>query len=132
MPLPIYETAMSDGPDYYKILQVHPSASKEVIDAAYRKLASKYHPDVSDSSEAVDKMKLLNEAYEVLSDPSKRSDYDRDRKQTESTARLDWRRFIIPAGIILIILLATRFGFRLALILLVFMGILWVAQRIGK
>ncbi len=123
---------MPEQPDYYAILQVHPNASKEVIAAAYRKLASKYHPDVSNSTEAIDKMKLLNEAYEVLSDPSKRSAYDRNRQQTKAIAGWDWRRLVIPMSLVLVILLAARVGFRLALILLVFLGILWVLQRIGK
>jgi len=126
---------MPEQPDYYAILQVHPTATKEVIDAAYRKLASKYHPDINDSAKAVDKMKLLNEAYEVLSDPSKRSDYDRSGKaesQKNVFAGWNWRRLVIPMSLVLVILLAARFGFRLALIFLVFLGILWVIKRIGK
>jgi preprotein translocase subunit Sec63 len=62
--------------DYYGILQVHPGAEREVIDAAYRKLASKYHPDVSQISDAAERMKQINIAYEVLSDPVKRAAYD--------------------------------------------------------
>ena len=123
---------MPEQPDYYAILQVHPNASKDVIDAAYRKLASKYHPDVSKSTEAIDKMKLLNEAYEVLSDPSKRSVYDRSRQQAKAIAGWDWRKLVIPVSMVLVILVAARFGFRLALIFLVLLGILWVLQRIGK
>lgn len=135
MPLLIYETAMSERSDYYKILQVHPTATKEVIDAAYRKLASKYHPDVNDSAEAIDQMKLLNEAYEVLSDPSKRSVYDRSSK-TDTQANVlsgwNWRKIVIPMSLVLVILVVSRFGFRLALIFLVLFGILWVLKRIGK
>ncbi|MBI4188332.1 MAG: DnaJ domain-containing protein [Chloroflexi bacterium] len=62
--------------DYYRILQVHPGAEKEVINAAYRQLASKYHPDVSRVSDAAERMKQINIAYEVLSDPAKRAEYD--------------------------------------------------------
>lgn len=62
--------------DYYEILQVSPNASSEVIDAAYRRLARVYHPDVGGSNEA---MALLNEAYRVLSDPRLRCEYDRAR-----------------------------------------------------
>ncbi|NQT72211.1 MAG: DnaJ domain-containing protein [Chloroflexi bacterium] len=123
---------MPEQPDYYAILQVHPTATKEVIDAAYRKLASTHHPDVNDSTEAIDKMKLLNEAYEVLSDPSKRSSYDRNRQQTKANKGWDWRRLVIPMSLVLVILFAAKFGFRLALIFLVFLGILWLVQRIGK
>ena len=65
--------------DYYAILQVHPGAEREVIDAAYRKLAAKYHPDVSQVSNAAERMKHLNIAYEVLSDPARRAKYDASR-----------------------------------------------------
>src|SRR3972149_4145084 len=67
---------MATQPDYYRILQVHPRAEKTVIDAAYRRLAAKYHPDVSRLPDAVERMKQLNIAYEVLSDPVKRAPYD--------------------------------------------------------
>ena len=65
--------------DLYEILQVHPRAEPEVIQAAYRRLSQKYHPDVSESSEAERKMKVLNAAYEVLSNPKRRAEYDRQR-----------------------------------------------------
>jgi len=65
--------------DYYKILQVDPDAEPEVIGAVYRRLAAKYHPDVNRSPDAERRMKALNEAYEVLSSPQKRAQYDRDR-----------------------------------------------------
>ncbi|MDP2731059.1 MAG: DnaJ domain-containing protein [Dehalococcoidales bacterium] len=71
--------------DYYGILQVHLRAEKEVIDAAYRRLASKYHPDVSKVSDAADRMKQINAAYEVLSDPDRRAAYDAARGVTPST-----------------------------------------------
>lgn len=60
--------------DYYRILQVHPEAGPEVIQAAYRRLARQRHPDSGGSDVA---MQELNEAYEVLSDPVKRREYDR-------------------------------------------------------
>ncbi|MEB3287790.1 MAG: J domain-containing protein [Vampirovibrionales bacterium] len=65
--------------DYYRLLEVHPQASGEVIAKAYRVLAKKCHPDtfhVSDKSLLEDKMKHLNLAYETLSDPSRRARYD--------------------------------------------------------
>jgi preprotein translocase subunit Sec63 len=65
----------SQTKDYYLILQVQPSAEPEVIQAAYRRLALKYHPDVKDNNPA--QMQELNEAYEVLSSPDKRAAYDR-------------------------------------------------------
>jgi len=61
--------------DYYKILQVHESAEQEVIKAAYDRLARKYHPDVSRIPTANARMKDINEAFEVLRDPDKRSRY---------------------------------------------------------
>ncbi|BCX02743.1 MAG: hypothetical protein KatS3mg053_0681 [Candidatus Roseilinea sp.] len=64
--------------NYYKLLQVDPSAEPEVITAAYRRLAMKYHPDTNgDSAEAKARMQALNEAYAVLSDPVRRAAYDR-------------------------------------------------------
>src|SRR5438034_5211052 len=62
--------------DYYKILGVERNASDEDIKRAYRKLARKYHPDVSKEENAEEKFKEMAEAYEILKDPEKRSAYD--------------------------------------------------------
>ncbi|MCA8850636.1 DnaJ C-terminal domain-containing protein [Mycoplasmopsis bovis] len=63
--------------DYYKILGVDKNASDQEIKAAYRKLAMKYHPDNLKDGTSDQKMQEINEAYEVLSDPKKRDEYDR-------------------------------------------------------
>lgn len=65
--------------NYYEILEVSKNASKEVIEKAYKVLAKKYHPDLQQDAqkeEAEQKMKLINEAYELLSDDEKRKNYD--------------------------------------------------------
>ena len=62
--------------DYYKVMGVPRDASQEEIKRAYRKLARKYHPDVSKEPDAEEKFKELGEAYEVLKDPEKRRAYD--------------------------------------------------------
>lgn len=70
---------MRNEHDYYVILQVDPQAEEEVIEAAYRRLAVKYHPDHDASPDANSRMKSLNAAYEVLSNAEKRRDYDLHR-----------------------------------------------------
>jgi hypothetical protein len=72
---------MENEPDHYEILQVSPKAGSEVIDAAYRRLARRYHPDVNPSQAADERMRELNRALEVLMDPRKRADYDRRRQR---------------------------------------------------
>lgn len=64
------------GPTLYQQLQVDSAAELEVIDAAYRRLALRYHPDRDKSDEAVQRMQVLNEAKRVLSDPISRAHYD--------------------------------------------------------
>lgn len=68
---------MANKRDYYEVLGVDKSADQDTIKKAYRTLAKKYHPDINKSPDAVDKFKEVQEAYEILSDESKKSLYDR-------------------------------------------------------
>src|SRR3989339_1798168 len=64
--------------DYYEILGISKNASPDEVKAAYRQLALKYHPDKnSGNKEAEEKFKEINEAYEMIGDPTKRAQYDR-------------------------------------------------------
>jgi curved DNA-binding protein CbpA len=65
--------------DYYRVLQVDSGAEIDVIQAAYRVLARKNHPDLTGDERA---MKVLNEAWDTLRDPERRERYDRERGQT--------------------------------------------------
>lgn len=73
--------------DLYRILQVHQDAEQDVVEAAYKRLCKKYHPDVCRLPEAEARMKELNVAYETLGDAKKRAQYT-----------LEWRRRKAPAG----------------------------------
>ena len=62
--------------DYYEIMGVARDATQDEVKRAYRKLARKYHPDVSKEADAENRFKELGEAYEVLKDTEKRAAYD--------------------------------------------------------
>lgn len=69
-------TTKSTGKDFYKVLGVSPESNEDEIKKAYRKLALKFHPDKNSEADAEDRFKEIAEAYEILTDPKKRSIYD--------------------------------------------------------
>lgn len=75
----------ADPTDYYEILQVSPNADPDVIHAAYKRLALKYHPDRNTEPDATRKMQLLNDAYEMLSDPDRRRAYNQARDRSSGS-----------------------------------------------
>jgi curved DNA-binding protein CbpA len=70
--------------NYYDILQVSVHAEAEVIEATYRRLSAKYHPDVNNSPDATKKMQELNEAYSILRNSQKRKEYDNQLKNNQA------------------------------------------------
>ena len=71
-----YEGRFMDHKDYYKVMGVSQTATDKEIKLAYRRLARKYHPDISKEKDAEEHFKEVGEAYEVLKDPEKRKVYD--------------------------------------------------------
>lgn len=71
--------------DYYRILEINPSASSEEIKSSYRRLARQHHPDVSKGSDSAEVLAKINEAYEVLGNPESRRSYDMERNSTVVT-----------------------------------------------
>jgi hypothetical protein len=68
--------------DLYKILQVDPSAESEIIEAAYKRLATKYHPDINKSTDAPSRMVEINRAYKILGNKDLRKQYDEKRNSS--------------------------------------------------
>lgn len=73
--------------DPYKTLQVDPEAEDEVIAAAYRRLAQKYHPDVAPDETSAARMTALNAAFELVGDPERRAAFDRARALEAAAGR---------------------------------------------
>ena len=72
--------------NYYEILEINKTASKEIMDKAYKTLIKKYHPDLQEDylkTEYEEKLKLINEAYDILSNPQKKENYDLLLKKNE-------------------------------------------------
>jgi curved DNA-binding protein CbpA len=93
--------SMLNGKNYYQILQVDPSAEPEVINAAYKRLSIKYHPDTNRSDNANQRMQEINEAYQVLKDPTRRAHYDlyyiRNTDQKSGNGHA-WNEYAPPTG----------------------------------
>jgi preprotein translocase subunit Sec63 len=114
-------------PDHYAVLQVDPRAEREVIEAAYRRLATKYHPDRNQSTDAHSRMKLINAAHEVLCDPEKRMAYDRRRGissggwippgDLSGGQIIPWRTLVIVLMVILLVAVVLRVPTALRLLL---------------
>ena len=83
--------------DYYKVLGVEPGADDAAIKSAYRKLARKYHPDVSKEKDAEQQFKEVAEAYEVLKTAEKRAEYD-ELRQYAQQGQQQGRPFEPPPG----------------------------------
>jgi DnaJ-class molecular chaperone len=133
---------MTREPDYYATLQVDRNADPDVIDAAYRRLATKYHPDVNSRGDATKRMQEINEAHSVLSNPARRADYDRSRSRVgkpqvqDSSSPSAWgqvgRLLFWFLGLTLLGEAYQRIGGRGVVVLLIFAGLVWLLWKSKK
>jgi DnaJ-class molecular chaperone len=91
--------------DYYQVLGVDPDAELRTIRSAYRRLVRRYHPDVARNKDAGKRFLVIQEAYEILSDPERRREYDRliskpilAPRHPDERATAPGRRAASPAG----------------------------------
>lgn len=80
-------------PDYYRVLGVSKTVTKAGLKKAYHALARKFHPDVSDRPDAEAHFKLINEAYQVLSNDLRRTEYDHAAQQRHQNGRAGFRDY---------------------------------------
>ncbi|MGE0200905.1 MAG: J domain-containing protein [Candidatus Melainabacteria bacterium] len=97
--------------DFYRLLEIDPAASPEVVNKAYRALVQKYHPDqyhVSKKARMESLMKDINLAYETISDPGRRRAYDRQRRRAvladHPPGNSPWRHPVVWLGLLAVIL----------------------------
>ena len=124
------------------MLGVSPAASKAQIAKAYKKLAARYHPDLHEDNALKDlareKMDQLNQAYEVLSDPAKRADYDRQmafdpaRGQRTTRPPSPLPRFLLLLALVLAAILLLRLfpNPRASSVIAIALAIIWFGPRI--
>lgn len=92
----------TSAPTLYSVLGVLPSADQDAIKSAYRSLAKRHHPDVNTDASAAKRFAAIAEAYEVLSDPERRREYDlRLRSQSAAPAQVrqahySWQNVAAP------------------------------------
>jgi len=99
--------------DYYKILGVKKNATEEVIRARWVKLTKRYHPDRGEPDASDEKIKKINEAYQVLKDESTRFDYDFKRgleksiikKREKGKGKFPTKKIFAPIGILVLFLM---------------------------
>ena len=99
--------------DYYKILGVKKNATDEEIRARWIKLTKQYHPDRGEPDASDEKIKKINEAYQVLKDESTRFDYDFKRgleksdtkKRDEGEGKFPTKKILVPAGALVLFLI---------------------------
>jgi hypothetical protein len=82
--------------DYYRVLQVDPEADPDVVEAAYKRLARKYHPDLNPDPDANQRMQEINLAYEVLGDPEKRAEYHQQWQRVYGSQHYAARATVSP------------------------------------
>jgi DnaJ-class molecular chaperone len=85
--------------DYYAVLGVEADASDSALKSAYRRKASEFHPDRNPSPDAAERFRETQEAYDLLSDPAKRPDYDENRRRSLlenplATAQDIWKTYM--------------------------------------
>ncbi|HPU71842.1 MAG TPA: DnaJ domain-containing protein, partial [Bryobacteraceae bacterium] len=87
---------MDDFVDYYELLQISQNAELQTIQRVYRMLAARYHPDNPETGD-IDKFVLLKQAYDVLSDPERRAEYDKEWLQhnTQPMPIFEMKEFVV-------------------------------------